>query len=177
MSYQTLLRELKDIESSEFVHLDKNAEYREVIANWRSKNSLVEKAAIRKLYLPQEFDYFVKRVGGGRLYYPSSLSEEDSKELKEFNDVVGGIAGASLVENPITFGVAAGGLGGAFTYGVDKLCNDYVSRRDFLERFAIYAVVTGGGSALLKRPTEDEMSKKRNEVNYVQDKIEKFGRF
>jgi len=177
MAYGTLLSGLKEIDKSAFAHLDKNAEYRDVISNWRSKNSLVERAAIREIYLPQEFDSLVKRVGGSRLYYPNSLSRIDSLELEEFNGVVGGIDGASLVENPITFGVAVGGAGSAFSYVLDKLCREDVSRRDFLKRFAIYTGVMGGGLSLLKRPTEDEMSKKRNEVSYVQDKIEKFGRF
>lgn len=177
MSYQTLLSELKRIKSSEFVHFDRNAEYRDTIANWRSKNSLVERVAVKEIYLPDEFDSLVKRVGGSRLYYPNSLSEEDSKELEEFNDVVGGVKGADLIGNPITLGVGFGVFGGAASTGLDWFFGDDVTRRDFLKRAAIYSGVFMGGLSACSVDEKDKMGRKRDDVAYVQDRIERYSRF
>ena len=135
---------------------------------------MVERAAIREVYLPQEFDSFVKRAGGSRLYYPNSLSEEDSKKLEEFNAVVGGVKGANLIENPITMGIGFGVSSSAVTTGLEKSFGDNVTRRDFLKRAAIYGGMLMGGLAACSTDRKGEINKKHEDVAYVQDKIEKY---
>jgi len=179
----TLFDELRGIEQSDFAHLDRGAEYVDVIGRRRSKNSLVEGAAAGRIYLPDEFDVLVKRVGGKRLYYPNKLSDIDSTELDEFNDVVGGIQGASLINNPAAVsGACAGVFWGACALAevMNKHGEGKFSRRDFMKRAgkaSIYIAGFTGFSFFSAAWDSREMNKKRKDVEYVQDKIEKYGRF
>lgn len=172
---KTLLQELHYIEDK--WPGDKASRYGETIESWRPWSYLVDSAVKGEIFLPEKFDELIERVGGKRLYYPNRLSEADSQELYDFNEIVGGLRGASLVENPVTSTVLYAPLCVVFVAAANKLARLKLTRREFLlfsgALVASKGIYAAGNNLLTYK---NEINENRKDVEYVQDKIERFGR-
>ncbi len=185
MEHGNLLSELKRIEKSDFAHLDRGAEYSDAIRRY-NKNGLVMGAIDGRIYLPEEFDMLIERVGGKRLYYPNSPSKEDYRKIAEFNQIVGDakddIRGSSFINNPVmVFGNTAALLSGASILfnKLGKEGNKKTSRRDFIEsciKIGAFSALLGGISLVDRAGDNRKNNKKRKDVEYVQKMIEQYSR-
>ena len=182
----TLVSDLKAVDSiPDYLGFDKKQGYKKVLQEWNSLSPLVKNAVNGKLSIYEEFEKINQRVGGIKLWYPSAVSNEDLKEIREFRKILGDIPIYSKwnLSDPVS-GAVSGAVGGG---GIDALFNikglrrGKVTRREFLKEsleFAgLGALFLGGAFGYTNKSREDGLNTARENAKYVQDKIDEFRNF
>ena len=192
---ETLVEQLRRIERTVsrrteigLPHANEAEESVRVLAQWRAKNGLVDKALNGETTIPYEFGKMYniplgqykllglpipKEAFDLRLYIPNPISYRD-RATKELIEIIGHGDGIEIVDNPVSFGTAAVAF-----YGFSRLYDKNISRRKFLFDIPGTGILTlcwaFAASAIAAPPAKSGRLRAENEnAVYAQAKIEQY---